>query len=303
MELVAIGDINLDTIITVPRLPKPDEEVEILDLREVPGGDAANVAVAFARLGGEAGMIGAVGNDSAGELLRAHLSTSGVDVTRVLITQGPSGHAFSLVEPNGIRRLLYIRGANSLRKLTYEDLIYVKKSKWFYVADPLPQTIEVLKAWYENYEDLPQLALDPGSAGASRKEGFFAPLFPYLSALLLNEGEAMTLTDQDSLEGAVEHLKQICPLVVVKRGDKGAFVATSKEEFSLPAYPIQAVDTTGCGDAFNAAFLFCLVRGRSPREAAQWGNAAGALAAQKMGAYAPCLEELEEFMLRFKEVV
>lgn len=295
-ELVAIGDINWDTILAVPRIPGPDEEVELLSLREAPGGDAANVAVAFARLGGRAGIIGAVGTDSAGQALKAHLAASGVDTRRVLTLEGPSGRAFSLVEPNGVRRLLYTRGANARRRLTPDDLAYLEGAEWLYVADPLPSTVEALEEWYREGKKLPRLVIDPGSAGADKGMNFFSPLFPFLSALFLNEGEARTLTACGDLEEAVALLQEKCALIVVKRGERGALVATRGKVFATPSFPVHVVDTTGCGDAFNAAFLLALTRGMSLREAACWGNAAGALAAQRTGAYAPTLAELEEFI-------
>jgi len=298
-ELVAIGDINWDAILVVPRTPGPDDEVELLSLREVPGGDAANVAVAFARLGGRAGMIGAVGTDSAGQALRTHLAASGVDTRRVLTVEGPSGRAFSLVEPNGVRRLLYTRGANAKRKLTPDDLAYLEGAKWLYVADPLPSTVEALGEWYREGSKLPRLVLDPGSAGVNKGIDYFSPVFPFLSGLFLNEWEARTLTAREDLEGAVDVLRERCALVVVKRGEHGALVATQGDVFATPSFPVQVVDTTGCGDAFNAAFLFALTRGMSLREAAQWGNAAGALVAQRTGAYAPTLAELKEFISRY----
>lgn len=301
-ELVAIGDINWDTILTVPRIPGPDEEAELLSLQETPGGDAANVAVAFSRLGGKAGMIGAVGTDAAGHALRAHLAAAGVDTRRVLTVEGPSGRAFSLVEPTGIRHLLYTRGANARRALVADDLAYLGDAEWLYVADPLPSTVETLGEWYRASGRLPRLVLDPGSAGSARGLGFFASLFPHLYILLLNEGEARTLTARRNLGEAVDLLRERCPLVVVKRGEYGALVVTRGGVFPAPGFPVHAVDTTGCGDAFNAAFLFALARGMSLREAARWGNAAGALVAQRIGAYAPTKGEVEMFLSRFKEV-
>lgn len=296
IELVAIGDLNWDTVLTLPRLPGPDGEVELEMIREAPGGDAANVAVAFARLGGSAGMVGAVGDDPAGKALREHLTVTGVDAQRVLVINGPSGRAFSLVEPGGTRRLLYIRGANARRRFTSEDLRYLRDAEWLFIADPLPSTLEALAMWYRGGGSLPSLALDPGSAGAAKGKNFFAPILPYLSAIFLNEGEALTLSGRVTLERAVELLQETCPLVVVKRGEAGALVATRDEEFAVPAFPVRAVDTTGCGDAFNAAFLLCLVRGRPLQEAARWGNAVGAMVAQRFGAYAPAREEVEAFL-------
>jgi len=241
-------------------------------------------------------MVGAVGEDTVGKALREHLAAARVDTRRVLVLEGPSGRAFSLVEPEGARRLLYTRGANARRRLTDEDLEYLRGAEWVYIADPLPSTLEALGTWYREGGPLPSLALDPGSAGAARGMEFFAPILSYLSTLFLNEGEARALSGREDLEGAMELLREACPLVVVKRGKRGALVATRDEAFASPAFPVRAVDTTGCGDAFNAAFLLCLVRGKSLREAARRGNAVGALVAQKFGAYAPTQEEVEALL-------
>lgn len=302
LELVAIGDINWDVLLSLPRLPGPDEEVELEGIHECPGGDAANVAVAFARLGGRAGMVGAVGTDPAGRRLREHLAAAGVDVERLLTVDGPSGRAFSLVEPGGIRRLIYTRGANAARSLSPEDLAYVRTAEWLYVADPTPATVEALGRWYREERGLPRLALDPGSAGAAKGTDYFAPLIPHISALFLNEGEAQALSRGRDLKEAVELLLGAVPLVVVKRGERGALVATRDRTLTVPGFPVHAVDTTGCGDAFNAAFLSALVRGKGLREAARWGNAAGALVARRTGAYAPALPELQGLLSGHEEV-
>jgi ribokinase len=203
-----------------------------------------------------------------------------------------------LVEPGGVRRLLYTRGANARRELVDEDLAYVLNAEWLYIADPLPTVVETLGKWYRAGWSLPRLALDPGSVGATRGAEFFAPIFPHLSALFLNEGEARELSGREEFREALELLREACPLVVVKRGERGALVVTREVDFASPAFPVRAADTTGCGDAFNAAFLFCLVRGKSLWEAARWGNAAGALVAQRLGAHAPTREELEGFLAR-----
>ncbi|MEM4724357.1 MAG: carbohydrate kinase family protein [Candidatus Hadarchaeum sp.] len=299
MELVTIGDINWDTVILLPRFPGPDDEVELSEIYESPGGDAANVAVAFSRLGGKAGIIGAVGTDTVGESLISHLNRHGVDITRVLLLKGPSGRAYSLVEPNGIRRIFYTHGVFKLRKFSDEDLKYVRNINWLYIADPLPETIQTVANWYKTNPTMPSLVLDPGSAGAARGLGFFSPLYAYIDVLLLNEFEALTITKKTRLDDAIYVLTSNYPLVVIKRGEKGALVAYRNEIFSVPAFPVKAVDTTGCGDSFNAAFLYALTKGKSLQEAATWGNAAGALVAQHPGAYAPRRDEIEELLAKF----
>lgn len=299
MELVTIGDINWDTVILIPRLPGPDDEVEVLEIHESPGGDAANVALAFSHLGGTAGIIGAVGTDAIGEFLKSHLNSHRVDTTRVLLLDGPSGRAYSIVEPNGIRRILYTRGVVRYREFSDEDFDYVCSAGWLYIADPLPRTVKTIAEWYSRKLAMPSLVLDPGSAGAAKGLEFFSSLLAHIDILLLNELEALTLTQKTRLEDAITLLAAVCPLVVIKRGEKGSLVAYRNEIFHVPAFRVQAVDTTGCGDSFNAAFLYALSIGKDVKEAAIWGNAAGALVAQRPGAYAPGRSEIEELMAKF----
>ncbi|MBC7099297.1 carbohydrate kinase family protein [Candidatus Bipolaricaulota bacterium] len=295
-KLVSIGDINWDVIVRVPGLPGPDGEVEASGLSEAPGGDACNVAVAFSLLGGRAGMIGAVGQDPVGEALLQRLSEAGVDTAGVRRVNAPTGRAFSLVEPGGERRLFYLRGANSLRKLEEADLQLLGEADWIFLADPLPSTVAQLGDWLAAGKIRKGLALDPGSGGTAKGLKFFSPLLPHLSVLFLNEPEALALSSRDELKSAVQRLLQLVPLAVVKRGRKGALAASHQGTFHSPALPVRAVDTTGCGDAFNAAFLLSYIQGSPLQEALIWGNAAGAITATRYGARMPTRKELEELI-------
>lgn len=283
-DVVSLGDLNWDELVRVPRLPGPDEEIEAEELLEAPGGDAANFAVAYSRLGGIVAMIGAVGDDLTGRRLRQHVEKAGVDTRRIRVVSVSTGHVHSLVEPTGMRRLITYRGANNMWTLMPADLVYLENAKWIYIADPITNIIDRLAEQFHSGEVNRSLALDPGSVGASRGRSRFAALLPYVKLLFLNEREALIFSGQATAEDAAQSLCLHVPLVVIKRGENGCLIASAREAVMVPAFPIQAVDTTGCGDAFNAAFLFQLQQGKNLQTAGRWGNAAGALVAQQMGA-------------------
>jgi ribokinase len=298
LDIVSLGDLNWDEIVRVARLPGPDEEVEAEELLEAPGGDAANFAVAYSRLGGTVAMIGAVGDDLAGRKLRQHVEEAGVDIKRIRVVSTSTGRVHSLVEPTGMRRLVTYRGANNSWRLVQGDVVYLRHSDWIYIADPVPSIIDALAEQFRTGKLDRPLALDPGSVGASRGRSRFAALLPYVKCLFLNEKEALVLSGQSTAEDAIRDLCLDVPLVAIKRGENGCLVASAQEIVAVPAFPIQAIDTTGCGDAFNAAFLFHLQHGNSLQSAGGWGNAAGALVAQQMGAGSsmPTMEETATFL-------
>jgi ribokinase len=301
LDIIAIGDLNWDTILQIPRLPGPDEEVPLHSITEVPGGDTANFTVACARLGMTVGIIGAVGQDWAGQRLREHLESAGVVAERLRTIGEVSGRAYSLVEPNGTRRLLSFRGANAAWELDEADRQQLMQAGWIYIADPLPALVTRLGSWLCQGQVCNPVALDPGSVGAARGLDFFAPLIPYIKVLFANEGEARTLTGL-TLEEAALKLAEHIPLVAIKRGEQGCWIVRDKTIIAVSAFPVATVDTTGCGDAFNAAFLYRLQQGGTIEEAAFWGNAAGAIVAQRVGTGSamPYREEVITFLLKYK---
>lgn len=292
-SLSCIGDINWDTIIKINRLPDPDGETRIVELIEGVGGDAANVARAFAQLGGTVLMVGQVGDDEQGRAACKSLSQSGVDISRVLVEPDTqTGRVYSIVEGAGQRRLLHWRGANVSRRLLEDDLKYIKKSEWIYIADPLPSTLNTILKWYEAGKVTAHLAFDPGMGTVAEGYEYIAPLLKYVSILFLNRIEASNLVKEEKLENIIKAVREMCPIVVIKLGDQGAVAVQGQATIEKSAYPAEAVDSTGCGDAFNAAFLFCWLQTQSLEEALRWGNAAGAAVVAKLGAKMPQKSEV-----------
>ncbi|TDD82295.1 PfkB family carbohydrate kinase, partial [Actinomadura rubrisoli] len=118
-EVVVVGSANADLVVAVDRRPGPGETVLGSDLAVHPGGKGANQAVAAARLGGRVGIVGRVGDDPHGDLLRGALGGAGVDLTHLSTTPGPSGVALITVGPDGDNSIIVSPGANA--RLTPAD--------------------------------------------------------------------------------------------------------------------------------------------------------------------------------------
>ncbi|MEM2045412.1 MAG: carbohydrate kinase family protein [Candidatus Bathyarchaeia archaeon] len=296
-NLACIGDINWDTIIKVNRIPDPDGETRIVKLIEGVGGDAANVATAFALLGGSVLMVGQIGNDEQGRAAHKKLLLSGVDTSRVLISSDmQTGRVYSIVEEDGQRRLLHWRGANILRRLSDDDLEYVRKSEFIYIADPLPSTLRTIVEWYETGKIVSHLACDPGMATIAEGYEYVFTLLKYTTILFLNRTEAANLVKMKKLQDIINKVRSICPIVVIKLGEQGAIAVKDQTVIAKPAYPSEVVDSTGCGDAFNAAFLYRWMHTHSLEEALKWGNAAGAAVVRKLGAVMPQRSEVLQIL-------
>ncbi|OLT37868.1 hypothetical protein BJF79_28630 [Actinomadura sp. CNU-125] len=119
-EVVVVGSVNADLVVGVDRRPAPGETVLGSDLVVHPGGKGANQAVAAARLGGRTGIVGRVGDDGHGRLLRDALAADGVDLAHLATTPGPNGVALITVGPDGDNSIIVSPGANA--RLTPADV-------------------------------------------------------------------------------------------------------------------------------------------------------------------------------------
>ena len=113
-QVLVIGSINIDLVVTVPHLPQPGETVLGSRFERHFGGKGANQAVAAARAGARVTMLGAVGRDAHGDESLAALAAEGIDVSRVRRVDEPTGVALITVDPNGENQIAVAPGANRL---------------------------------------------------------------------------------------------------------------------------------------------------------------------------------------------
>jgi ribokinase len=270
----------------------------------VAGGKGANQAVAMARLGATVMFVGSIGRDPEGETLKAQLSAEGVRTEFVsCCASAQTGLAVITLDDHGENSIMVILGANNLVSEEDVQAAFCARS---YDALMLqleipPQTV-IAACRLAEARGIP-VVLDAGPAQAFPLEQLRG-----VHILTPNETETFVLTGikPDTLhtaQCAAEMLmrRSNAHAVVMKLGNRGALLCTRGGACEhLPAYPIEAVDTTAAGDAFTAAMTLSYLQTGDLRRAVMWGNAAGALAAMNLGGQPslPTLLNVEEFCSR-----
>jgi ribokinase len=286
--IVVVGSLNMDLVVRSPRLPRPGETLSGGPFATYPGGKGANQAVAAARLGAPTAMIGRVGADGFGQMLRISAEVDEVDVERVLPTPGLStGVALITVEEGGQNTIVIAPGANAA--LTPEDVqsaaALIASARVLLLQLEVPLDAVVCAAAIAHAAGV-TVILNPAPAPASRLP---ADLLGCVDYLIPNEGEVAAFLDEPSdvppeaLARAVSAVSGVSN-VIITLGAAGAVMYGPAGSLLLPAFRVQAVDATAAGDAFVGGFAVALSEGLPPAEALRWGSAAGALAATRSGA-------------------
>ncbi|MFG3438891.1 ribokinase [Nonomuraea sp. NPDC047897] len=289
LDVLVVGSANADLVVQVGRHPAPGETVLGSDLAVHPGGKGANQAVAAARLGARVALLGRVGTDGHGRLLRESLEHDGVDLSHLHDTPAASGVAMIAVGPRGDNSIIVAPGANSL--LTEDDVRQ---------AAPLLRSAPVVSLQLE----IPLPAVLAAARLARRAVLNLSPAAPVPGELLalcdplvVNEHEAAQL-----LGGAGEAARQAEALltlgprsVVVTLGAAGAVTADNGVVRQVPSPRVTAVDTTGAGDAFTGALAWRLAVGDALADAAAFAARVGAATVRGAGAQSsyPTMAEVE----------
>ncbi|MBN1219890.1 MAG: ribokinase [Anaerolineae bacterium] len=302
-KVVVVGSLNMDLVTRSPRIPLPGETIIGSNFYTLPGGKGANQAVAAARLGACASMVGRVGQDAFGRPLLANLDNNGVDHTYV--SQDPeaaTGVALITVDDAGENTIVLASGANMHFSPAHVDAA----ASAIAAAEVLLLQLEIPLETVTRAAEVAQahgvrVILNPAPAPA---EPLPAELLSRVNILIPNETETSLLTglsveDRPQAEVAAAALREVgVETVILTLGARGALLAQASESILIPAFKITPVDTTAAGDAFVAGFGTALAEGKSLPEAIRWGNAVGALAATRLGAQPslPARLEVEQLL-------
>lgn len=300
-SVLVVGSVNSDLVLRTSRLPCSGESFIGTTYTHVAGGKGANQAVAIARLGAAATLVGKIGIDSEGETLKAQLRAEGVCTD--FLSACPSsqtGLAVITVTDRGENSILVIPGANSC--VAEDDVRAALRAGSYDVLmlqfEIPPQTV-IATCRLAAAQGIP-VVIDAGPA-----QDFPLEQLRHVHILTPNETETYALsgikpkTLGDAKAAARVILRRShAGAVVLKLGGRGALLCYLDgvcEHF--PAYPIQVVDTTAAGDAFTAAMAFRYLQTGDLRQAVMFGNAAGALATMRLGAQPslPTAQAIEQF--------
>ena len=282
MNVCVVGAANLDLISYVPRLPRLGETLHGTRFQMGYGGKGANQAVMAAKLGAAVAMICKVGRDVFGEGTLENFRNHGVDTSHVTFTgEAFSGVAPIAVDPEGRNAIIIVTGANDL--LSVADLEDARRtiSRAGVVVTQLEIPVELTLAALRMARELGvRTIFNPAPA----REELPEELYRLSEVICPNEPETELLTSMPAGEEAArELLARGAGAVVLTLGERGCLVVDGNETTLLPAPRVQAIDTTGAGDAFVGSLAVYVATGCTLVEAARRANVIAAVSVQGRG--------------------
>ena len=272
-DIICFGALNVDRLHKVNRIAREDEESYITDLKEVPGGSAANTAVGLARLGLKIGFIGKVSDDREGNLLVEDFEKEGVDTKGIVVLRGDrSGVVVGFIDREGERALYVDPGVNDSLQFEDIDLKYARNTEFLHLTSFVGETpLRAQKNLVRVLSDV-RVSFDPGELYTRRGLASLHPMLKRSTVLFLNRNEMKMLTGEEHGKGSKILVKKGADIVAVKLGKKGCYVTDGKAKHLVGPYDVEVVDTTGAGDAFCAGFLYGLIKDKDLHECGRLAN-------------------------------
>ena len=281
-NILVIGSSNTDMTIRASRLPAPGETILGGEFKMGRGGKGANQAVAAKRLGGNVTFVCKVGNDVFGNESVQAYAAEGMDISRILRSEKPSGTALIMVDDSGENCISVAPGANG--DISVEDIRsiadLIRSASYLILQLEIP-VAAVVEAAHIAHEAGVCVILNPAPA-TKLPESIFADI----DILTPNQTETAILTGiSDDPEKAVARLAELgVGRIVMTRGSKGSAVYENGKCTLVDACKVNAIDATAAGDTFCGALCVGLSEGLDLVEAARFATRASALTVQKMGA-------------------
>jgi sugar/nucleoside kinase (ribokinase family) len=289
MTVIALGAHVVDVLARpIDEIPAGQGGQLVEEIRITPAGSAGGTAVTLAKLGARVRSAGAIGVDALGDVMLELLGRFGIDSSLLVRRSGVQTSASVLpIRPDGSRPAFHVIGANGSYRAQDAPWGEIARATHLHLGAPEfmggEDAARILAHAREHGVVTSADLLAPGEQAAAIRD-WISPVFPLLDYMLPNDDQVLGLTGSDDLvEGARTLVRAGVDCVVATCGDAGATIVDATTVEHVPAFEVEVVDTTGCGDAFSAGFLRGLGLGRSRREAAVLGCAAAALVAQGLG--------------------
>jgi ribokinase len=300
-DVVGFGALNFDSLYQVDKIACAEQESFISDSTQACGGSAANTTVALARLGCKVGFIGKVARDREGKLQFDCFKAEGLDTQGVIVVpHGKSGSVLGFVDKEGARALYINSGVNDTIRMEEIKADYATQAMFLHLTSFVGD--RSLQAQIKLLSTLPsevKVSFDPGAVYAKKGYTAIEPIIKRTYLLMPNSLELEALTgESDPCKGADWMIGRGVKVVAVKLGQRGCYVTDGRERLWIEPLKVNAVDTTGAGDAFCAGFLYGQIHGKSLTDCGRIGNFVASRCVMKMGARAglPSAKELVAFL-------
>ncbi len=298
--MIGLGQCSWDYLAVVDGYPAVDTKKEVLRWEEHGGGPVATALVALSRLGVGCSFFGVVGDDDAGRKIRASLVDENIDVRGLVTRRGSSSQvAFIAVEKGSGRRTIYWRKAAGEELRPDELGEGFPAGSDFLLLDGLMKDVSLFAAARAKEAGVPVM-LDAGRLREGMIEA--ARLSDYVVA---SEEFARDL----GWTGCPEDFRKSAEdlgsgVVTVTLGERGSVTFTGGGIMEIPAFRVEAVDTTGAGDVFHGGYIYGLLRGWNLERTIRFASAVAAMKCRRLGGRSgiPRLEEVNEFLNRREAV-
>lgn len=306
-KILVFGSFVVDLMARTPHLPVPGETVKGSMFKMGAGGKGFNQCVAAHKAGADVTMVTKLGQDAFAEVALGTMRELGMDMSRILYSETePTGSALIMVdETTSQNEIVVVLG--SCNTITDQEVDSLRDIllECDYVLTQLETNVSAI-------ERLVQLANETNTKVILNT----APVQPVSDEVLSNvelitpnevEAEILSGIVIDSKENADKaadwFFEKGVKNVLITLGGRGVYIATDEKRGIIPAYKVNAVDTTGAGDAFNGGLIAALADGKDLWEAAAFANALAALSVQKLGTTPsmPTREEIDSFLEHYKE--
>jgi sugar/nucleoside kinase (ribokinase family) len=287
-DVTIAGELNLDLILYgLPEQLPPERELLANRMMLTLGSSSAIVAHNLAALGSRVGFQSRIGDDPLGQIALERLQQGGVDVSFVRRIAGATTTGLTVILHHAEwRNILTYSG--TIAELSWDDLDldYLADSRHFHFSSYYlqrglrPRVAELFRRMKSKGLTI---SLDTNDDPDDQWEDGLNEVLRHVDVFLPNEREACKVAGTDDLEVAVRKLSALVPLVVVKLGRKGAMAQRGEDRFTAASLKVEAVDTVGAGDSFDAGFLHGYVRGADLPTCLASGNRAGALSTTRPG--------------------
>ncbi|GAB2542652.1 ribokinase [Gracilibacillus alcaliphilus] len=296
-DVILLGSINMDVVVDVPKYPEYGDTVFCNSIKMIPGGKGANQAVTVGRLGKQVAMVGAVGQDSAGDQLIKNLEKQHVDTEHVLrIEQEGTGTFVATIDQTGENTMMGTKGANDAITTADIEKVFSDIEAEILLVQMETSRESILAAMKIAKERGMFVILDPAPA-----DGIFEEAFSYADLVLPNNQETERITgvkviDQATALQAAGKIHELgIPNVIVKMGADGSLVYQEGETTFVEALQVNAVDTIGAGDCFAGAVACEFLNTNDLVAAAKFASIASGIKVSRTGGHdsIPTLEEVK----------
>ena len=286
-DVVGFGALNLDTLFRVNRIAHAEEESYVESIHESCGGSAANTVIGLARLNCKVGFVGKVGEDREGAMQVDGFRREGVDTEGLIhASVGRTGLVMGFVDRQGNRALYINSGVNDTVVFSEINKTYASHTRFLHLTSFVgEESFKTQKKFVAALPNAVNVSFDPGALYAQRGYAQLKPIIRRSYVMMPNAIELEHITgEKDYQKGASFLISKGVAIVAVKLGGEGCYVTDGKDQHQVATLKLEAVDSTGAGDAFCAGFLYGLLRRRSLFECGRIGNFVASRSVMLMGA-------------------